>query len=208
MTRIDVAVKELNLVFRTEPELFIDSKRWSIFEEIPEKDATPKQKLTIEDHTPHYIEPEAHESQAGDELMRHRKSRVVAGSSDLKISYSMDSSEQYKSSQSEPSPQIFSRLISWHGPETIPTTPRGENISPALGRHCSSRKFNRSNQLQFAEAFPLATFASLMVEFTARLQHFAVGVDELGKLARFKEATEVEGNNQRRDSLYSHSNCG
>lgn len=197
MKQIDVAVKELHSVLSAEPELFIDSKRWSIVEEIPEKDEPPEAELTMEDHTAHYIEPEAQESQTEDELMKHRKARAVAGSSDLQISYSMDSSRQYKSSQGEPSPQRYSRLVSWHGSEIKPTTPRGENISPTLGRHCSSRRFNRSNQLQFAETFPLATFASLVVEFTARLKHLAVGVDELGKLGRFKEATEREGNNQR-----------
>jgi len=90
---------------------------------------------------------------------------------------------QYKSRQGNPSPQICSRLISWHGPKTIPITPRGENILPALGCHYSSRKFNGSNQLEFVEVFPLTTFASLMVEFTARLKNLAMGVDELINLA-------------------------
>ena len=36
-----------------------------------------------------------------------------------------------------------------------------------------------------------------MVEFTARLKHLAVGVDELGKLGRFKAATGGEGISQR-----------
>lgn len=196
MKRIDIAVQELHSVLRAEPELFIDSNRWSIVEEIPEKDESPEEELTLEDQTSPNNETEAQESQAGDELINHRKTRAVAGSSDLRISYSMDSAGQYKSSQGNPSAQRCSRLVSWHGPETIPTTPRGENAVPGLGRHYSSRKFNGSNQLQFAEAFPLGTFASLMVEFTARLKHLAVGVDELGKLARFKEATE-EGTNRR-----------
>lgn len=203
MKRIDTAVKELHSVLRAEPELFIDSKKWSIVEEIPETDEAPEEELTLEDETTSNIEPEAQESQAGVELMKHRKTRAVAGSSDLRISCSMDSSGQYKSNQGKPSPERCPRLLSWHGPETIPTTPRRENTFPALGRHYSSRKFNRTNQLQFAEAFPLATFASLMVEFTARLKHLAVGVDKLGKLAKFKPATE--GGINRRGLIYTRS---
>lgn len=206
MKRIDTAVKELHSVLRAEPELFIDSKRWSIFEEIPEKDEAPEEELILEDETTSNIEPEAQESQAGEELMKHRKARAVAGSSDLNISYSMGSSGQYKSSQVKLSPERCSRLVSWQGPETIPTTPttpRGEITFSSLGRHYSSRRFNRTNQLQFAEAFPLATFASLMVEFTARLKRLAEGVEELGKLARFKPATE--GGMNRRGLIYTRS---
>ena len=58
--------------------------------------------------------------------MKHRKARVVVGSSDLRISYSMDSSRQYKSSQGKLPPERCLRLVSWHGPKTIPITPRGK----------------------------------------------------------------------------------
>eukprot|EP00253_Pinus_taeda_P026671 PITA_26671 len=40
--------------------------------------------------------------------------------------------------------------------------------------------------VQFAEALPLAAFASLILEMVARLEHVIEAVDELGKLAGFK----------------------
>lgn len=41
--------------------------------------------------------------------------------------------------------------------------------------------------LEFAEALPFAAFASLLVETVARLDHVIEEVEELGRVAHFKE---------------------
>lgn len=41
--------------------------------------------------------------------------------------------------------------------------------------------------LEFAEALPFAAFASLLVETVARLDHVIDEVEELGRIAHFKE---------------------
>ena len=53
-----------------------------------------QEELTMEDQTLQHIECEANETQAGDELMKHMKvGGGVAGTSDFKISYSMEKFE-------------------------------------------------------------------------------------------------------------------
>eukprot|EP01018_Ginkgo_biloba_P041224 Gb_00031 [translate_table: standard] len=193
MEQIDIAVKDLHAAFGAEPELFVDSKRWHI-EEIPEIQEEIKNKQTSAELSDL---PGCPSSIPGVE-MTHRKFKSGSDFS----SHSMDSSQfsraGSRTSNEAASPQRCWRLVSWHGPESSLTN----DILPATPScRCSSRK--KRNNIQFAEAFPLATFASLIVEFTARLKHLVVCVDELGKLARFK----VQGldNWNRENSTASHA---
>eukprot|EP00252_Welwitschia_mirabilis_P006174 TRINITY_DN16966_c0_g1_i1.p1 TRINITY_DN16966_c0_g1~~TRINITY_DN16966_c0_g1_i1.p1 ORF type:complete len:408 (+),score=61.52 TRINITY_DN16966_c0_g1_i1:44-1267(+) len=92
------------------------------------------------------------------------------------------------------------RLDTWHGPrrETPPTSPLLQNGSNNPARICRN-----VNELQFADAFPLATFASLMVEFTARLVPLALQVQELGRKAKFRALNEEELHKLQRPHVLS-----
>ncbi|KAJ6389078.1 hypothetical protein OIU77_027436 [Salix suchowensis] len=56
----------------------------------------------------------------------------------------------------------------------------GKALRPQLGRTAIT-------SLEFSEALPFAAFASLLVETVARLDNVIEEVEELGRIARFKE---------------------
>eukprot|EP01018_Ginkgo_biloba_P034045 Gb_21421 [translate_table: standard] len=71
----------------------------------------------------------------------------------------------------ESTKRLCRRFQSWHC---------GLSAQPAL--NSSSRA-----GVEFSEALPLATFASLLVEIVVRLEHVIEAVEELAKLAKFKQ---------------------
>lgn len=59
---------------------------------------------------------------------------------------------------------------------------RKQSLSAVTGRLSMKERYG----VEFAEALPLAAFASLIMEIVARLEHVIEAVHELGKLAAFK----------------------
>lgn len=59
---------------------------------------------------------------------------------------------------------------------------RKRSLSAVTGRLSMKDRYG----VEFAEALPLAAFASLIMEIVARMEHVIEAVHELGKLAAFK----------------------
>ncbi|GLJ22629.1 hypothetical protein SUGI_0425880 [Cryptomeria japonica] len=86
--------------------------------------------------------------------------------------------------------KVLRRLVSWHG-EGDDKKPNHERYSNTfrLCANCSNcvdeRAMSRES-VEFGEAVPLATFAWIVVEIVARLEHVVKAVEELATLANFK----------------------
>ncbi|KAH9302667.1 hypothetical protein KI387_014250, partial [Taxus chinensis] len=84
------------------------------------------------------------------------------------------------------------KFVSWHGErqernneiQITQTQPHCHSLP--LCANCIDEKPMSRQTVEFAEALPLATFAWLLVEIVARLQHVVEAVDELARLADFE----------------------
>ncbi|KAH9302669.1 hypothetical protein KI387_014252 [Taxus chinensis] len=86
--------------------------------------------------------------------------------------------------------KVLRRLMSWHGEKhdrncETQTQPHSHTL-PQCANCIVNEKPMSKHSVEFAEALPLATFACLLVEIVARLQHVIEVVDELARLANFK----------------------
>ncbi|KAH9290349.1 hypothetical protein KI387_034466, partial [Taxus chinensis] len=85
--------------------------------------------------------------------------------------------------------KVLRRLMSWHGEKhdrnsETQTQPHSHTL-PECDNCIINEKPMSKHSVEFAEALPLATFACLLVEIVARLQHVVEVVDEIARLANF-----------------------
>eukprot|EP01018_Ginkgo_biloba_P007647 Gb_03302 [translate_table: standard] len=156
LEKLSRAMQDLQSSMRAQPELFIDTEKWFIVEE---------------------IDPEAHNEEIEVDTLMHPPCTEL-------------SEVKPRSRDHEDVGQHFRRYLSWNGDQAS----EHKGLKTALSYRLKEQK----QVVGFLEALPLATFASLLMEIAARLEHIIIAVDELGKLANFKKAHAFDEEQQHK----------